>query len=231
MASIIIASNRPHFIDRIVKNVSCQVYPNIEVIIIAQKYSDEQLTELEQKLKNSGKPFKAIHIIRNDSEDTLGARLNQGVALSKGEYVAKFDDDDFYFPNYLQDALIPFKFGDYGMVGKREIFVYLENLDKTFLRFKGQRHMNTEFIAGPTLIFSKEALSKLKFGDLNRGEDSNILEQAKKNGIKVYASDPFNFIQFRSKNAQNHTWQVEDNFFTEKGAFIGESLAENIVKL
>ena len=231
MASIIIASNRPHFIDRIVKNVSCQVYPNIEVIIIAQKYSDEQLTELEQKLKNSGKPFKAIHIIRNDSEDTLGARLNQGVALSKGEYVAKFDDDDFYFPNYLQDALIPFKFGDYGMVGKREIFVYLENLDKTFLRFKGQRHMNTEFIAGPTLIFSKEALSKLKFGDLNRGEDSNILEQAKKNGIKVYASDPFNFIQFRSKNAQNHTWQVEDNFFTEKDAFIGESLAENIVKL
>lgn len=231
MASIIIASNRPHFIDRIVKNVSCQVYPNIEVIIIAQKYSDEQLAELEQKLKNSSKPFKAVHIIRNDSEDTLGARLNQGVALSKGEYIAKFDDDDFYFPNYLQDMLIPFKFGDYGIVGKKEIFIYLESQNKTFVRYKGQRHMETDFLTGATLVFSRKALTQLSFGDLNRGEDSNILEQAKKLKIKTYVADPFNFVVYRSKELSNHTWQVEDKFFTDKGVFVGEGLAEDTVKL
>lgn len=231
LASIVVASNRPHFIDRIVKNVTEQVYPNIEVIVIAQKYTEEQFKELETKLKTSNKKFKAVHIIRNDSDDTLGSRLNQGIALSKGEYVAKFDDDDFYFPNYLQDALIPFKFGDYGVVGKREIFVYLENLNKTLIRFKNQYHMNSDFIAGPTLIFSRKALDKLKFGDLNKGEDSNILEQAKKNNIKIYASDSFNFVQFRSKDAKNHTWQVEDKFFTEKGSFVGNGLAEEITKL
>ena len=231
LVSIVIASNRPHFIDRIVKNVSRQVYPNIEVIIIAQNYNDQELLKLEQKLKDSSKVFRAIHVIKNDSEDTLGKRLNQGIALSQGEYVAKFDDDDFYFPNYLQDMLIPFKFGDYGIVGKKEIFIYLEGQNKTFVRYKGQRHMETDFLTGATLVFSRKALTQLSFGDLNRGEDSNILEQAKKLKIKTYVADPFNFVVYRSKELSNHTWQVEDKFFTDKGGFIGEGLAENIVKL
>lgn len=231
LVSIVMASNRPHFIDRIIKNVSGQIYPNIEVIIIAQNYNDQELLKLEQKLKDSSKVFRAIHVIKNDSEDTLGKRLNQGIALSQGEYVAKFDDDDFYFPNYLQDMLIPFKFGDYGIVGKKEIFVYLEGQNKTYVRYKGQRHMETNFLTGATLVFSKAALNKLSFGDLNKGEDSNILEQAKKENIKMYVADPFNFVVFRSKDVGNHTWQVEDNFFTNKGDLVGLGLAENIVKL
>ena len=231
LASIVMASNRPHFIDRIVENICQQTYSTMEAVIIAQNYSDQQLQDLENKIKSSGKKLENLHIIRNDSEDTLGKRLNQGVALSKGEYVAKFDDDDFYFPNYLQDMLIPFKFGDYGIVGKKEIFIYLESQDKTFVRFSGQRHMETNFLTGATLVFSRTALSKLQFGDLNRGEDSNILEQAQKLGIKMYVTDPFNFVVFRAKNTINHTWQVDDKFFTETGEYVGHGKTLDIVKL
>ncbi|HDL1715050.1 TPA: glycosyltransferase, partial [Mannheimia haemolytica] len=213
LASIVVASNRPYFIDRIVDNVTNQSYPNIEVIVIAQKYTAEQLDNLKQKLSKSNK-LKNVIVVQNDSDDTLGKRLNQGIKLSKGEYVAKFDDDDFYFPNYLQDMLIPFKFGDYGIIGKKEIFIFLESQNKTFVRYKGQRHLETDFLTGATLVFARDALKKLSFGDLNRGEDSNILEQAKKLGIKMYVTDPFNFVVFRSKELSNHTWQVDDNFFT-----------------
>ncbi|HDL5910080.1 TPA: glycosyltransferase, partial [Mannheimia haemolytica] len=229
LASIVVASNRPYFIDRIVDNVTNQSYPNIEVIVIAQKYTAEQLDNLKQKLSKSNK-LKNVIVVQNDSDDTLGKRLNQGIKLSKGEYVAKFDDDDFYFPNYLQDMLIPFKFGDYGIIGKKEIFIFLESQNKTFVRYKGQRHLETDFLTGATLVFARDALKKLSFGDLNRGEDSNILEQAKKLGIKMYVTDPFNFVVFRSKELSNHTWQVDDNFFTNKGVFVGEELAKDITK-
>ncbi|AIL32290.1 hypothetical protein IX83_02235 [Basilea psittacipulmonis DSM 24701] len=231
LVSIVMASNRPHFISRIVENITRQVYSNIEVIIITQNYDEEHLNELDIKLNNGPRKFSSVHIIRNDSDDTLGARLNQGIVLSKGEYVAKFDDDDFYFPNYLEDALIPFKFGDYGIVGKRETFVYLESTNSTILRYKNQCHMDSDFVSGATLILSKIALAKLKFADLNKGEDSNILEQAKKLNIKIYASDPYNYVQFRSKDVNNHTWRVEDEFFTKKGEFVGNGLAENITVL
>lgn len=230
LASIVVTSNRPYFIDRIVDNVTNQSYPNIEVIVIAQKYTAEQLDNLKQKLSKSNK-LKNVIVVQNDSDDTLGKRLNQGIKLSKGEYVAKFDDDDFYFPNYLQDMLIPFKFGDYGIIGKKEIFIFLESQNKTFVRYKGQRHLETDFLTGATLVFARDALKKLSFGDLNRGEDSNILEQAKKLGIKMYVTDPFNFVVFRSKELSNHTWQVDDNFFTNKGVFVGEELAKDITKL
>ncbi|MDW0392798.1 DUF6270 domain-containing protein [Mannheimia haemolytica] len=230
LASIVVASNRPYFIDRIVDNVTNQSYPNIEVIVIAQKYTAEQLDNLKQKLSKSNK-LKNVIVVQNDSDDTLGKRLNQGIKLSKGEYVAKFDDDDFYFPNYLQDMLIPFKFGDYGIIGKKEIFIFLESQNKTFVRYKGQRHLETDFLTGATLVFARDALKKLSFGDLNRGEDSNILEQAKKLGIKMYVTDPFNFVVFRSKELSNHTWQVDDNFFTNKGVFVGEELTKDITKL
>ncbi|WP_386696489.1 glycosyltransferase [Lonepinella sp. MS14436] len=231
LASIVMASKRPNFIDRIVENVSQQVYPNIELIIIAQDYSTEQIHELERKLRQSGKVFQSVQIIQNNSDDTLGKRLNQGIELSKGEYVAKFDDDDFYFPNYLQDMLIPFKFGDYGIVGKKEIFIYLENQNKTFVRYKGHRHIETDFLTGATLVFSRNTLNQLKFGDLNRGEDSNILEQAKALKIRTYVTDPFNFIVYRSKETINHTWVVEDNFFTEKGVLVGNGLAKEITEV
>ncbi|HDL1667523.1 TPA: glycosyltransferase, partial [Mannheimia haemolytica] len=167
LASIVVASNRPYFIDRIVDNVTNQSYPNIEVIVIAQKYTAEQLDNLKQKLSKSNK-LKNVIVVQNDSDDTLGKRLNQGIKLSKGEYVAKFDDDDFYFPNYLQDMLIPFKFGDYGIIGKKEIFIFLESQNKTFVRYKGQRHLETDFLTGATLVFARDALKKLSFGDLNR---------------------------------------------------------------
>lgn len=233
LASIVMATKRPQFIDRIVENICKQTYKNIEYIAVLQDYTDEQVQELEQRIKNSGKKLANIIFIRNNSDDTLGARLNQGIVASKGEYIAKFDDDDFYLPNYLQDMLIPFKFSNnkYGVVGKKEIFVYLENQDQTFLRYKNHRHSETDFVAGPTLVFPRKIFDDIKFGDLNRGEDSNILEKIKKKGMKVYATDSFNFIQFRSKNSQNHTWQVEDKFFTEKAVFVGNGLAKEITEV
>ncbi|MDU8925043.1 glycosyltransferase [Pasteurellaceae bacterium LIM206] len=231
LASIVMATRRPQFIDRIVENVSKQVYPNVEIIIITQEYSEQQCEELKQKLEKSGKQFQHIHIIQNNSDDTLGKRLNQSIELSEGEYVAKFDDDDFYFPNYLQDMLLPFKFGDYGIVGKKEIFMYFEKENKTFVRYKGSRHIETDFLTGATLVFTRKALNSLKFGNLNRGEDSNILEQAKKTKIRMYVTDPFNFIVYRSADISLHTWQVDNNFFIEKSIFVGDGLAENITRV
>lgn len=47
----------------------------------------------------------------------------------------------------------------------------------------------------------------------------------------MYVTDPFNFVVFRAKNINSHTWQIDDEFFTEKGKAIGNRLAVEITKL
>ena len=50
---------------------------------------------------------------------------------------------------------------------------------------------------------------KIKFESRNTGEDSSFVRNLKSAGYKVYASDPFNFIQFRA-DPKSHTWVVPD---------------------
>lgn len=227
--SIITATKRPEFIERFTNNIKCQVHKNLEVIIITQSYTDEDVKNLRNELKDI--PTAKLQIIENNTKDTLGERLNIGVSLSKGEYIAKMDDDDFYYKNYLQDMLIPFSYGDYGMVGKREIFVYLEGSDKTIVRYSGERHQNTSFVAGPTFVMKKSIFEKVSFKNVNQGEDSNLLDALNKEGIKIYAADPFGFVQWRSSQQYHHTWKATDDFFLKEGEHLSNGIPEDVIDI
>lgn len=231
LVSIIMASNRPHFIDRITTNIRRQNYGRIEVIIVIQGYSKEEEEHLSKKLKETNSNIIRYKLVRDDSDSTLGSRLNLAASFTSGEYLAKMDDDDFYFENYLADMLIPFSFGDYGLVGKKETFFFLESQNKTIVRFKGEQHKSTDFVSGATLVFKRAVYEQIRFADLNKGEDTNLINSIKSLGMKIYATDPFNFIAFRSKDTQNHTWQVDDNFFLEKGTVIGAGLCTEVTSL
>lgn len=226
--SIIMATMREHFIDRILINIGRQNYENVELTIVTQNFSKTAIMELRNGLENLTNlaDFKILEI---NTEMSLGARLNKAAEHSTGTYLAKMDDDDFYFENYLTDMIIPFSFGNFGLVGKKETFIYLEESDKTVLRFHNTSHRITDFVSGPTLVFTKTAFNKVGgFNDVNRGEDSTIIEKLKKEKLEIYASDPFNFIQWRGRNAQNHTWKVEDEFFL-KNALVLNGFAEKEV--
>lgn len=224
LVTIAAVTNRPEFIDRLAKNIREQSHKRLELIFVLQNYTEEHINTLKAKLQETGRVYENVQVIIDESDSTLGARLNKAIEISKGDYLVKMDDDDFYFPHYIQDMLIPFSFGDYGIVGKKEIFIYLEEQDKTIIRYKNERHKDTDFVAGATLVISRKALDEIQFGDKNKGEDSSLLESAKAKGIKIYAADPFNFIVWRGKDKSRHTWQVEDTFFTNKGDSINDGL-------
>lgn len=126
LVSIITCTRRPNMIDRIVENMTIQNHPNCELILMLQDFSDSHRNELLTKLESKPSNIKRIEVIVNDSQNiTLGERFNHASTHVNGKYIAKMDDDDFYFENYLSDMIIPFSFGDYAMVGKIELFMYL----------------------------------------------------------------------------------------------------------
>ncbi|WP_418139339.1 glycosyltransferase [Oceanimonas smirnovii] len=210
LVSIITCTRRPGMIDRIVENMTRQNHPNCELILVLQDFSDAQCNELLAKLKSKPSNLKHIEVIVENSQDiTLGERFNHAATYAKGEYIAKMDDDDFYFGYYLSDMLIPFTFGDYGMVGKQELYMYLSGSNKLVKRFPGMKHRVVDFVAGPTFVIKKKVFDQVKFESRNTGEDSTFIKNIQAAGYKIYAADPFNFIQFRA-DPSKHTWGVSD---------------------
>lgn len=198
-------------IDRIVENMTCQIHPNCELILVLQDFSPSQKDELVAKLQAKPSNIRRLEVIVNDSPNiTLGERFNHAATYAKGQYIAKMDDDDFYFRNYLSDMLIPFSFGDYGLVGKQELYMYLSGLGKLIKRFPGMKHREVSFVAGPTFVVVKSVFDSIRFEPRNTGEDSTFINNLISAGYKIYAADPFNFIQFRGA-ASNHTWRISDD--------------------
>ncbi|MBF8780859.1 glycosyltransferase [Pseudomonas fulva] len=210
LVSIITCTRRPHMIDRIVENMTRQSHSNCELILVLQDFNNVEKEELITKLKSRPSTLRRIQVITNDDpETTLGERFNHAASFAKGDYIAKMDDDDFYFKNYLSDMLIPFTFGDYGMVGKKEIYMYLSESKQLVKRFSGMKHQEVDFVAGPTFVIKREVFDAIKFQPTNTGEDSSFIKAVLNSGKKIYASDPFNFVQFRGKQT-NHTWQISE---------------------
>ena len=60
------------------------------------------------------------------------------------------------------------------------------------------------------LLPKKEIFSKVRFGESNTGEDSEFLRQCKEHKIKIYSSDPYNWVHVRKKKNDFHTWEIDD---------------------
>ena len=205
LISCITCSNRPYMIDNILKNFNQQNYVNKELILLMQA-NDENF----DKIKSDLSKYDNITLVRQLEHELLGFVFNKGVDIANGYYIAKFDDDDMYGPNYLSDGILPFHYTKASVVGKNETFLYHEATDNYYLRFPGKRHRYLDFVMGATIIAKKEVFDKVRFGESNTGEDSEFLRQCKKNNIKIYSSDPYNWVHVRKKSDDFHTWQIQD---------------------
>ena len=205
LISCITCSNRPSMIDNILKNFEQQIYTNKELILLMQA-EDEEFEKIKSRLSS----YENITLVRQLEHELLGFVFNKGVDIAKGYYIAKFDDDDLYGPHYLTDGILPFQYTKASVVGKTETFLYHEATDNYYLRFKGKRHRYLDFVMGATIIAKKEIFSKVRFGESNTGEDSEFLRQCKEHNIKIYSSDPYNWVHVRKKKNDFHTWEIDD---------------------
>ena len=147
--------------------------------------------------------------------------------LSKGNFIAKFDDDDLYGPNYIADQLLPFEYTDADIVGKLCTFMYHEKSAKTYLRFPKNRHKYGDLVLGPTFFFKREVSENVKMRDLSKGEDTNFLKDCLNAGYKIYATDPYNFVYMRKKVEGFHTWDATDEQLLSNTIALGSENPES----
>ncbi len=206
--TIISSTNRDEFMINLYENIKHQTYENIEAVIILNKNS----MDVSKWSKQFATLDKVIKMIQVDENQSLGHCLNEAVSHSTGKIIAKFDDDDYYAPNYLTDMVLSMEYSNSDIVGKSSHFLFFEETNLLGIKTIGSGvETYTDFVAGATLVFTRDLFAKLNgFADKSRGEDSDFLLKAKEQGSIIYSNDEFNYCCIRRANKSEHTWKIAD---------------------
>ena len=103
MISVIIpVYNTVNYIDRCVSPVLNQSEKDLEIIFIDDCSTDGS----QEKLKQWEEKDTRIKTIYKEKNAGVSAARNDGILLSKGQYIAFVDSDDFIEENYFKDLLL-----------------------------------------------------------------------------------------------------------------------------
>ena len=208
LVSIIVVSNRPAFLAYAVDNVQRQVYPNLELVFVANS-SDFDREEVARQLAR----LDRAKVFYTQPEMTVGECTNLGISHAEGLFFAKFDDDDYYAQHYLHDALNAFHYTQAGVVGKKSFLTHIESRERTYLRFPGSEYRYTDRVHGPTMVVDRRVWDSVKFRPLpGSGTDTQFLKDASLR-CKLFSADHYNFVHFRRGAKHEHIWRISDDDF------------------
>ena len=213
--SIITSTIRQHCIDNVFDNYSKQSYKNKELIIILNK-NDMDIDKWQEKAIT----YPNVRIFKLDESISLGECLNFAVKKAKYNYISKFDDDNYYGANFIQDLMKVFSFRKVDIVGKLSYFVYFK--DSKILALSSPRNSNryVNFLSGSAMIIKKNVLNKVPFPNLTVGEDTLFLRTCLKYGFKLYSSDQYNYVCIRKSSLDEHTWKITEDDMMKTCVFV-----------
>ncbi|NFF80805.1 glycosyltransferase family 2 protein [Clostridium botulinum] len=87
--------NSSKYLREAIESILKQTYSNFEFIIINEFGSEDGSAEIIKEYANKD---DRIIFIQNEKKLGLGASLNKGFKLAKGEYIARMDSDDIAYP-------------------------------------------------------------------------------------------------------------------------------------
>ncbi|MBS4194931.1 glycosyltransferase [Lederbergia citri] len=219
MVSLIACTIRDNMMNNIFENFERQKWEKKELIIILNK--DDM--EIEKWQKRS-KCYENVSIYQLSEEKTLGDCLNFGIEMAQYDIVAKFDDDDYYSPYYLTEAMEIFTTTNAQLVGKGISFMYFEKDNLLTLRILGSENKaGKSGLKGGTLIFRKEIYPKIKFPSIKgSGEDSKFVVMCKRNNVKIHTTSRYNYVYIRRANNNFHTYKRSNKTLKQKSQIIGK---------
>jgi glycosyltransferase involved in cell wall biosynthesis len=216
MISVIACTNRQDFVPNIIENFKRQTLIEKELIIIV----NSSMIEVD---------FAEPKILRFPEEVSLGACLNQGVRVANYDFVTKMDDDDYYGPDYLKEVYETLVQKDADVVGKSSFYIYFKKNHELCLYNPNRENQwivnnglykSSYFLSGATLAFKKKILEKIRFPDVNVGEDSGFQRLCFDNGLKMYSLSKEHYAYIRYNYPRHHHSDAKEQFLRRQSHFI-----------
>jgi glycosyltransferase involved in cell wall biosynthesis len=185
IVSAILVSRRPTFLAGAVAMMRAQTYPGVELVVVLHGLDRAELPDPASEAL-----ALADRVLEVPGSVPFGTCLNRGIAASRGEMLAKIDDDDLYGPCYLAEAAAALAAGEGDVVGKMEAYVFLSDERQLLLWRAGASLQRQSGLAGPTLFFPRrlgEAPGFRPLPSVDSGTKRNGLSEA---DLDVFAKLP-----------------------------------------
>jgi cellulose synthase/poly-beta-1,6-N-acetylglucosamine synthase-like glycosyltransferase len=216
VVSIICCTMRQNFMENVFQNYDNQVWMEKELIIILNK-DDMDITKWKERAKQS----QGVSVYQLPEETYLGECLNYGIDKAKYDFIAKFDDDDYYAPNYIKQSMKALKEMNADIVGKATIYMYFEASKSLAIHRPGRENKYITKLKGATLLFKKQIMEKVRFPKKNMGEDAIFVKQCKNQGFILYSTDRCNYACLRTSKSGHHTWGRSTEWLMERSYVVG----------
>jgi cellulose synthase/poly-beta-1,6-N-acetylglucosamine synthase-like glycosyltransferase len=201
VVTIIACSMRPSFMKNVFENYLRQTVEEKEMIVVLNK-DDMHLA----KWRRRAKKYPNVRVFKVKEKFHLGKCLNFAIRKAKYDIIAKFDDDDYYGPDYLKESLKAMTEKDAPIVGKRTSYLYFEGKRALMIYRRGSERKFVSKVKGGTLVFLKSVWRKVKFPEKRRaGSDARFLLNCNKAGFRVYSVSRANYVCIRRKDTGSHT--------------------------
>lgn len=205
--SVVVSTNKPNFMENIFLNFNNQRWAKKELIIIL----NNDLMKLSEWKKHA-ENYDAISVYQLPEHKLLGACLSYAVNKAKYDYIAKFDDDDYYAPLYLSEAMRAFQKTNADMVGKRTYYMYMVDKELLMLRHPSLENRWCPLIAGGTVVAKRKVFQAVPFVDLQVGTVFQFVIDSRKKGFRIYSTSRFNYTYLR-REGTDHTWNPGIKYF------------------
>jgi glycosyltransferase involved in cell wall biosynthesis len=188
---------RYKFLNRIINCFQEQTYPNLELIILDTDSTPDQSRQIYKNLLSLYCNNSTIQYHYFNSSTSIGIKRNMLAGLSSGEFICHFDDDDYYYPDYISTLYNDLDDHDFiklssytlyksekcrqtgPMVGEFKYWDY-----NKVAAHKKWRNFPFKYGYGFTYFYRKEWIENIPMEDINMKEDSTWLRAAMKQGIK-----------------------------------------------
>lgn len=220
--AVVCVSNRPQLIPNVVANVRRQSHPLSECILVLNT-GEGDLSEVSRAMSVLGADGVESSLLSRSAELSLGRCLNDALARTDARFVAKFDDDDIYGPEFIADSLRAHAHAAAGVVGKHSYYAHLVESEELVLRFPTHEFTYSSTLAGGTLVIDREVVGEQRFDDISLGEDRAFIRACNRRGISTFSADRFGYLQTRSRD---NTWAISREQFLEKSVVVESGIAD-----
>lgn len=201
LVSVLLSTNRPERAIAALESIRRQRWPHRELVMVLHGPGFD-LPPLERALEGLELPFR---VVRVPAERSLGYCYQVGARECRGRYVAIMDDDNWFGPRYVEDAVLWMESSGALVGGKFTLPVFFEENAALHLILRGREFRRMQ-PSSAQAVFRRELLELLPWRDMAAGADTHYFDDCIRMGVPMVTFDRYNFAYCRGP--RRHTYEV-----------------------